>query len=634
MKTAAKTALGLAIAALASASALAGNPKTLLFYGNSFTLGIGSTEAESYGGVPQVVKNLAVAAGYPEPHVENAAVSGETLAFHRVANNAVIANPNDFAEVPDFQWDAVILQEYSTNPTHIGNPAGFRSDALALFGLVRNHSPAAQGVLFETWARGPGHSFYIGNPPSFPGGPAQMQQELRDNYELARQDLVAAYGADSTIVATVGDAWEATGWANLHSTDIYHANTRGTYLTGLVLFGTIYGERTTVGLPKLFTSLTALEAAELQAVADNFLPPGLTFDADGDDDIDSADLPGFASCLSGPQSPYPPGADCLLMDGNGDASVDLSDFALMQPAAFALPPSLTLQTWDLTFTLPAGSGPDSQPNTVTTSDASTPIVTLSALDLITHAAPTWLVVPTPATAGTPFAVSVDASELSAGTYYARVSASADGYDAASFTVTLAVTPAGGPQTLYFDFGDPAQVTPGNYNNVTYQQQPIANAIDHAGNPTEITLTVTDAFWPGSNQNGTTSPSGDAAMFDAQATRDNLFGNTAPFGGFTEPTAGFKLAGLNAAPGVSYAFTFFGSRMGVSDIRETAYSVAGANSGVAYLNTSNNQTTVVTVAGIQADASGEILVSLAPGPNNNNASRFYYLGAMKVVRSAP
>ena len=181
------------------------------------------------------------------------------------------------------------MQEYSTKPTHIGDPNGFRADALTFLGLVRGQSPGVRGVLFETWARGPGHSYY---PGTFPGGPAQMQQELRDNYELARQDLVAAYGADSAVVAHVGDAWEATGWDDLHATDIYHANTRGTYLTGLVIFGTVYGEATTVGLPKLFASLTEQEATDLQAVADDYLPPGLTFDANGDDAVDGADLAG------------------------------------------------------------------------------------------------------------------------------------------------------------------------------------------------------------------------------------------------------------------------------------------------------------------------------------------------------
>ena len=624
----------LAVAGVLCGPARAESPRNLLFYGNSFTLGIGSTEAEAFGGVPEVVRQLATAAGFPPPRVESAAVSGQSLAWHLANNTGVIADPSDFAEVPGFQWDAVILQEFSTRPTHIGDPAAFRADALALFGLVRSHSPGAQALLYETWARGPGHSFYFGDPPLFPGGPAQMQQELRANYELARQDLAAAYGVDSTIVASVGDAWEATGWANLHADDIYHANTRGTYLAGLLLFGTIYGQRTTAGLPKLFDGLTAADAAELQAVADQFLPPGRPFDYDGDGNVDAGDLPGLATCLAGPDLPYPPGSGCGRMDGTGDTSVDLGDVALMQAAAYQRPPRLRLSTWDISFTLPQGAGTDTHSNLVTTSDGSAPAVQLTAVDLLTQVPPTWLAVPAAVATATPFAVEVDVTGLSASTFYARVTAAAPGYEGTSFTVTLHVTPAGGSQTLFFDFGDDGQQTPGNYNNVTHLQGPVTNAIDSSGLPTGITLIVTDAFWPGSNQSGTTSPTGDAATFDAQATRDNLFGCTVTFGGYLEPTAGFTLGGLSTTPGVSYTLTFFASRLGVTDNRETAYTVTGANSAVAYLDASNNVANVAVVPGIQADASGQISVTLAPGPNNNNASGFYYIGALRVVRNGP
>lgn len=634
MKTLRFLATVLAVSTFCGA-AMADSPKNLLFYGNSFTIGIGSTEAESYGGVPEVVRQLAIAAGYPEPRVENAAVSGQSLGWHLANNAGAITNPADFMKAPDFQWDAVIIQEFSTEPTHIGNPANFRANALTMFNQVRSHSPAAKGVLFETWARGPGHSYYTGGSPLFPGGPAQMQQEVRDNYELARQDLAAAHGNDSVSIATVGDAWEATGWDNLHSTDIYHANTRGTYLTGLVIFGTIYGESTTVGLPKLFGSLTAQEAADLQAIADEYLPAGLTFDANGDRSINGDDLAGFAACLAGPEAPYAPGADCLLMDGTGDASVDLRDFALMQTSAFDLLPCLTFATWDLTFTLPAGSGTDSLMETVSATDGSMPTVSLTAIDLTTMGTPTWLTTPASITADTPFLVEVDVTGLAAGSYHARVAAAAAGYTASSFTVALHVTPTGGPQEILVDFGDVAQTTAGNYNNITHTQGPVPNAIDSTGLATGISITVTDSFWPGSNQNGTTSPTGDAAAnFDAQATRDNLFGNTVIFGGFTEPTGGLTLAGLSTDPGVTYTFTFFAGRLGVGDNRETQYDVAGSNSGVAFLNTANNQSEVVAVSNIAADTNGEIVISVGPGPNNTNASGFYYIGAMKIARNMP
>lgn len=183
------------------------------------------------------------------------------------------------------------------------------------------------------------------------------------------------------------------------------------------------------------------------------------------------------------------------------------------------------------------------------------------------------------------------------------------------------------QSLYFDFGETAQTTAGNYNNITQAQDPIANAIDDSGAATGIALEITDAFWPGSNQSGTTTPSGDAAMFDVQATRDNLFGSTVLFGGIIEPTGGFTLSGLSS--GATYDFTFFACRDNVSDIRETAYEIVGANNATVYLDSSNNTTNVVTAAGLMADGNGQIVVTVGPGPNNNNSSGFYYIGAMKL-----
>ncbi len=261
----------LAIVLIPVFSTRADEPLTVLFYGNSFTLGSGSTEAQAIGGVPGVVGQLAVAAGHAAPNIENAAASGQTLTWHLSNNLAVISNPLDFTEAPGFQWDYVVLQGYSTKPTHIGDLNQFRTDLLALYSQVHTHSPGVEAVLYETWARQPGHSVYTGTTPSFPGGPAQMQEELRTGYDQAELDVDLAFETDCAIVAPVGDAWEATGWDNLHATDLYHANTRGTYLAALVIYGTIY-EESVVGLPKVFAGLTTQEAAELQEYAELVIP--------------------------------------------------------------------------------------------------------------------------------------------------------------------------------------------------------------------------------------------------------------------------------------------------------------------------------------------------------------------------
>ena len=183
-------------------------------------------------------------------------------------------------------------------------------------------------------------------------------------------------------------------------------------------------------------------------------------------------------------------------------------------------------------------------------------------------------------------------------------------------------------SVFFDFGDDPYHTPGNYNNLDWHQNPIANCVDETGALTGIGLTVHDAFYTTSaNNNGTQSPTGDAAMFDAQATRDSLYGCTQDWYGQTQPTVGVTLTGLN--PAFTYDFKLFASRMGASDNREAQYDVIGLNTGTDYLDPVNNDSAVVIVSGISPTPAGEIMVEAQPGPNNNNSYGFYYWGAMKV-----
>lgn len=56
----------------------------------------------------------------------------------------------------------------------------------------------------------------------------------------------------------------------------------------------------------------------------------LPFDDDNDNDIDDWDFRIFQFCMKGPDYAYNEGNRCRAMDGDGNASVDLADFALMQ----------------------------------------------------------------------------------------------------------------------------------------------------------------------------------------------------------------------------------------------------------------------------------------------------------------
>ena len=175
--------------------------KDILWYGNSFTNAVccGSTRS-----VPSVVADVAVAAGQVAPRNRNASVDGQSLEWHRTNNTAVINSGIAAGQ----QWEHVVLQDTSTQPTHIGNLALHRSSTVAMYNLVAAHSPAVVPVTYETWARGPGYSLYTGASPLFPGGPAQMQAEVRQGYQLSTADINAAVGTDA---GAAGASWRRLG---------------------------------------------------------------------------------------------------------------------------------------------------------------------------------------------------------------------------------------------------------------------------------------------------------------------------------------------------------------------------------------------------------------------------------------
>ncbi len=262
--------LSLALAALvAAAPSRAAQPINILWYGNSFT---NATCCGGTASVPNIFNAVATAAGQSTPLSRNVSANGQSLQWH-LTNNTAIINSGISASA---NWDYVVLQDFSTAPTHIGNLPEHLSSSLSLYQAVAARSPDVTPVLFETWARGPGHSFYTGGSPDFPGGPAQMQQELRDGYLAAQANIDANAGAGTALLAPVGDAFEEMGFPlSLYAGDIYHAQNRGSLLASLVLYGTIYGDTTTSDIPlgSILTSLniSVADAAAIAAAADAVL---------------------------------------------------------------------------------------------------------------------------------------------------------------------------------------------------------------------------------------------------------------------------------------------------------------------------------------------------------------------------
>lgn len=198
-----------------------------------------------------------------------------------------------------------------------------------------------------------------------------------------------------------------------------------------------------------------------------------------------------------------------------------------------------------------------------------------------------------------------------------------------------------PRTFLFDFGAASLsttrgTTSGNdplyaWNNVTSIGSSNTGRLDALvatdGETTAAGLVMLSRF-NGVNENGTTS----GAPFPSNATRDSLFGNTEAFSGQSNIFPRFKLTGLD--PALRHELTFYASRMGVTDNRETGYTVTGATSGFTALNAASNVTAIATVADILPTAEGEITISLAPTANNNNANHFTYLGVLRVRTTAP
>lgn len=266
----------LGVATLAVAPTLNAAPLNVIFYGNSFTLGFGSTRS-----VNAVFQDIATAAGHDTPLVQSAAASGQSINWH-VNNNTTPL----FTSIPlDKDWDYIVMQEHSTKLTRAfpGPPAYPASideskvDVVDLYNAAKTRSAGVTPVLYETFARGPGHAFYTGVSPMFPGGPSEMQAEVRSGYDQLKAALDAEIGGDVARVAPVGDAWEEANWDRLHANDLWHAQNRGTMLAALVIYGTVYGDQTTsdIDLTSVLASLglDATDGAELTAAADATLVP-------------------------------------------------------------------------------------------------------------------------------------------------------------------------------------------------------------------------------------------------------------------------------------------------------------------------------------------------------------------------
>jgi hypothetical protein len=165
---------------------------------------------------------------------------------------------------------------------------------------------------------------------------------------------------------------------------------------------------------------------------------------------------------------------------------------------------------------------------------------------------------------------------------------------------------------------------------------VTNLLDSNGNPTGISLAADDSNrFNAYNLNGSLVAS---PGFPADVKRESFFGNDVSFNGFIRPTATWVLGGFD--PNDDLKFTFFASRMdsvNPIDNREGKYEVVGATTVSTTLDARENDTNTASVM-VKADESGNVVLNMTKGPNNNNSFGFFYLNAMTInvnpINSAP
>lgn len=274
--------LGLCIAASSAVAAPVGQPRTILFIGNSFTQGahsairnwhhdkVSDLNHAGYGGVPALFKAFTEEVGL-DYSVSLETQGGKSLGFHYDERRQLFDRP----------WDVVVLQEYSElDKDHPGDPTNYYRDVGRLSSLFRARNPAVQTQLMSTWTRADqtykpsGH--WYGKPVT------AMANDLRAAADTARSRTPGIAG-----VLPVGQAWSRAfadgvadpnpydgvsfGQLDLWSYDQYHASTAGYYLEALVVFGAVTGvDPTRLGPQEKAADelgLSAAQASALQKVA-------------------------------------------------------------------------------------------------------------------------------------------------------------------------------------------------------------------------------------------------------------------------------------------------------------------------------------------------------------------------------
>jgi large repetitive protein len=250
-------------------------------------------------------------------------------------------------------------------------------------------------------------------------------------------------------------------------------------------------------------------------------------------------------------------------------------------------------------------------------------VNLSATDLNASDVLTWSFTglpsfATPVPAGNSVQINLAPGYADNGSYVvlARVQDGNNGFDTASFSIT--VNDVNPNKKIYINFNDGSNAAAAPWNN-TNKGTPSLNdnfpgMKDETGTNSGIGLQITSPWQNLGNATNTfgVNTGNNSGIYPDAVMITTYFTNDA--------TQSIRIYGLNVAS--KYKFTFFGSRGGVSDDRTSIYSI-GATS--VSLNAANNSTNTASIDNVTPNPDGSVTMTLQKGA----ASSYGYLNAMVI-----
>lgn len=229
-----------------------------LFFGNSFTEG---------NNLPKLVEAVATSKAKALATVAHTR-GGMGWSYHLSGTEAT-------SLLKSKAWDWVIIQDFSTNPTHAeGGKAleTFMRNGQSFYDRIAENSPRSTIVLFETWAYAARHSFYTNEPNKFDAhfaSPDEMHGELKKNYSALQALLRAKDPQRQVRIAPVGDAFSKCIHEhpdiNLYSKDLKHPSLPGSYLAALVIYSACFNDSPIGAAPA--EKITPEIAKKLQEIA-------------------------------------------------------------------------------------------------------------------------------------------------------------------------------------------------------------------------------------------------------------------------------------------------------------------------------------------------------------------------------